>query len=62
MKKYLILCRLYYGGVGDIDSLDLGDIPLRKRRLGEKRRDKLSLDRIFITGLPQEDANRYYSA
>ena len=38
------------------------DLLVRKRRLGEKRRGKLHLDRIFTTGLPQEGANRYYSS
>ena len=33
----------YYGEVADIDSLAWGDPLLRKRRLGGKRSDKLSL-------------------
>ena len=61
MKRYLILC-LYYVTVEDNDSLDWGNLLLRKRRSGEQRLAKSSLDRIFTTGLPPGDANRNYSS
>ena len=44
-----------YEKVRDIDTLDCRDLLLRKRR-SEERRDKFCLDRVFITGIPQEEA------
>ena len=50
---------LYYGKFRDSDTRAWGNLMLRKRRL-EQRQDKLSLDRVFTTGLPQGEAGRYY--
>ena len=50
-----------YGKVIDSDTLAWGNLLLRTRRLGE-RQDKFSLDRVFTTGLPQEEEVRYYSS
>ena len=61
MKSYLAQCLFYYGEVGDSDSLAWAGLLLRQRRSGAKRRDKLSLGRIFTTGLPQEELGGYHS-
>ena len=52
----------YYGKVGGIDSIDWGNLLLRRRDLSAKRLDRMSLGGIFTIGLPLEDAGRYYSS
>ena len=57
--------KVYYGKFADYDSLDWRDLLLRREIKAwglHERPDRLSLDYIFTTCLPQEDAGRYYSA
>ena len=56
----------YYERVHDSDLLSWGNLLRFKKKLfGDKARgrpDQSSLGNIFTTGLPQEDAGRYYSS
>ena len=52
----------YYEMVHDSDLLTWRDLLLYRKRLSQRRLDQLSLDDIFTTGLPQEEAGRYYSS
>ena len=55
----------YYGAIEDYDSHDCEYLLLR-RKIKEWRRQELlgelSLENISATGLPQVDADRYYSS
>ena len=46
--------------VRDRDDLDLERLLIRKSLL-EDSENRLSLNRIFTTGLPQEEVGRYYA-
>ena len=56
---------VYYGKVGDYDSLACRDLLLRKKIIGRESQgslDKEALWDIITTAPPQEDAGRYYSS
>ena len=50
---------LYYEKAHDSDLLACGNLLLRRRQMAKGRRDRLSLEDIFTTGLPQGDVDRY---
>ena len=49
----------YYDGVRESDLLAWRNLLLYRRRWLKARLDRLPLDNIFTTGLPQEDMDRY---